>query len=54
MIKYLAGFNITNNSKYGPPHTFGKLWFDIEGPQYWHSSAADNVKFLGEYVVDLW
>ena len=49
VIKYLAGFNITNNSKYGPPHSFGKLWFDIEGAAYWNKDKTANVHFLEAY-----
>ncbi len=49
-INYLASYNITNNSPYGPPHTFGMLWFDIEGPGYWDSDPSANVNFLSAYV----
>lgn len=42
MVSYLKHYNITNRSPYGPPHTYGMLWFDIEGTQYWGSQAANN------------
>lgn len=31
--------------QYGPPHSFGMIWFDIEGPQYW-GSQHDNIVFI--------
>lgn len=32
-------------SKYGPPHSFGMIWFDIEGPQYW-GARDNNIAFI--------
>jgi len=29
---------------------YGMLWLDIEGTQYWSSTASNNVKFLHEMV----
>lgn len=46
MVTYLESYNITNNSPYGPPHTYGRLWLDIEGPQYWSSSQTSNRNFI--------
>ena len=27
---------------------FDKLWLDIEGPQYWHSSQSENQAFFND------
>jgi len=27
------------------------IWLDIEGPQYWHKTAAANEKFMGELLT---
>jgi hypothetical protein len=50
MVDNLAKYNVSFNSRYGPPHTYSKLWMDVEGPQYWLGSASENVKFLKELV----
>jgi len=31
---------------------FGMLWFDIEGPQYWSSSPANNIAFMKELLAE--
>ena len=46
LISYLRGYNITCRSHYGPPHTFGMLWLDIEAPQIWSHDQAVNQKFI--------
>jgi hypothetical protein len=30
--------------------SYGMVWLDIEGPQYWHSSQATNRQFYEEMV----
>lgn len=45
VVSYLASYNVTNRSPYGPPHTYGMIWFDIEGPEYW-GNPDDNVAFI--------
>lgn len=27
-------------------HSYGMLWLDIEGPQYWHSDHSSNINFI--------
>ncbi|EGD80171.1 glycoside hydrolase family 25 protein [Salpingoeca rosetta] len=44
MVEYLAKFNIKPGDK--KPHTYGMLWLDIEGPQYWTSSKEKNREFF--------
>jgi len=51
MVSYLASYNITNNSPYGPPHTYGRVWLDIEGPGlYWGSDHSANANFIQELL----
>jgi hypothetical protein len=38
----------TNSTNVGA--TVGMLWFDIEGTQYWSSSASNNVNFLQSMI----
>jgi len=40
-VNYLKSYN----TKYG------MFWLDIEGPQYWYSSKADNIKFFEGLVT---
>jgi len=46
--KLRASLNSTSSENLGA--TFGMLWFDIEGTQYWSSSASSNVNFLQSMV----
>lgn len=46
LVDYLARYNISCRSRYGPPHTFGMLWLDIEAPQLWSSSQDANRNFI--------
>lgn len=43
-----ASMNSTSSEKLGA--TYGMLWFDIEGTQYWSSSTSSNVNFLQSMV----
>jgi len=43
-----ASMNSTSSEKLGA--TYGMLWFDIEGTQYWSSSTSSNVNFLKSMV----
>lgn len=40
-VNYFAAQNIT----------FGKLWIDVEGPEYWNKSCSANVAFLHGLVA---
>lgn len=44
-VSHLAQYNISSHSPYGPPHSFGTIWLDIEGPQYWGDQSA-NIAFI--------
>jgi len=46
VVEYLGRYNISCRSRYGPPHSFGMLWLDIEAPQLWSRSQADNRNFI--------
>ena len=46
LVNYLRKYNITNRSHYGPPHSFGMLWLDIEAPQVWSRDQGDNQNFI--------
>eukprot|EP00050_Salpingoeca_kvevrii_P010128 m.6746 g.6746 ORF g.6746 m.6746 type:complete len:310 (+) comp2649_c0_seq2:251-1180(+) len=48
MLNYLAQFNIHPNR--APPATYGMVWLDIEGPQYWSSSHTNNQNFFNGLV----
>jgi hypothetical protein len=45
LLAYLNSYNISNVPSGKGPNTYGTLWFDIEGPQYWGSQSA-NVAFI--------
>lgn len=45
MVNSLKGFNISHSSN-PAPHSFGTIWLDIEGPQYWTSSHSANIAFI--------
>eukprot|EP01147_Barroeca_monosierra_P004832 gene4832-8679_t len=46
MVSNLDKNNIKPRSK--KPGTYGMLWLDIEGPQYWTSSKSENRNFFTE------
>jgi len=48
LLNYLAGYNIHNRGT--PPGSYGMLWFDIEGTQYWQSSQSENQAFFNGLV----
>ena len=43
-----SSLNSTSSDKLGA--TYGMLWFDVEGSQYWSTSTANNVNFLQSMV----
>lgn len=51
MLNYLAGFNIHSGGS--PPGTYGMVWLDIEGTQYWHSSQSENRDFFSGLLNQL-
>eukprot|EP01138_Halocafeteria_seosinensis_P011080 gb/GECG01011316.1/.p1 GENE.gb/GECG01011316.1/~~gb/GECG01011316.1/.p1 ORF type:complete len:169 (+),score=7.92 gb/GECG01011316.1/:1-507(+) len=51
MLKNLADYGISN--KNSPPKTYGMVWLDIEGPQYWSGSVTDNRNFFNGLVSEL-
>jgi hypothetical protein len=44
-VDYYKGYNIVNRGT--PPHSYGMLWLDIEGPQYWMTQAENREFFEG-------
>eukprot|EP00055_Hartaetosiga_balthica_P011607 m.53345 g.53345 ORF g.53345 m.53345 type:complete len:169 (-) comp7663_c0_seq2:169-675(-) len=48
MVNYLAKFNIKPGGS--KPATYGMLWLDIEGPQYWSKSQGTNQAFFNGLV----
>lgn len=48
-VEYLKKYNITTGGT--PPGSFGRFWFDIEGPQYWSGDATRNVEFLKAMIA---
>lgn len=43
-----ASMNSTSSEKLGA--TYGMLWFDIEGTDYWSTSTSSNANFLQSMV----
>lgn len=41
MIGYLKRYNVTQSTN-PRPHSFGMVWLDIEGPQYWGSQSSNR------------
>jgi len=51
MLNYLAQFNI--HTRTTPPATYGMVWLDIEGPQYWSGDQGANRDFFNGLVSAL-
>lgn len=52
MLSYLKQYNVTHHTPSKPPNTFGTVWIDIEGPQYW-GSQSENRDFLSGMISEL-
>eukprot|EP00054_Salpingoeca_dolichothecata_P031787 m.264614 g.264614 ORF g.264614 m.264614 type:complete len:284 (-) comp28033_c0_seq1:44-895(-) len=48
MLDYLAKYKIHSHGT--KPASYGTVWLDIEGTQYWHSSTSENVAFFNGLV----
>eukprot|EP00048_Salpingoeca_helianthica_P015829 m.228805 g.228805 ORF g.228805 m.228805 type:complete len:237 (+) comp17602_c0_seq1:22-732(+) len=51
MLEYLAQFNI--HTRTTPPATYGMVWLDIEGTQYWSGDVNYNRNFFSALVARL-
>ena len=51
MISALSAAGITKGGK--PPNTFGMVWLDIEGRQYWHSDIGTNQAVFNGLAAEL-
>ncbi|EDQ85402.1 uncharacterized protein MONBRDRAFT_21722 [Monosiga brevicollis MX1] len=50
MVNYLAQYSIKSGGS--PPGSFGMIWFDIEGTQYWSSDQQSNRDFFSGLVSE--
>ena len=52
MLDYLAKYNVKHANPSHGPNTFGTVWIDIEGTQYWRDESY-NRNFLQGIMNEL-
>lgn len=51
MVSYLEKYNIHHDGNlHAKNNTFGTIWLDVEGPQYWSSDKSHNVAFIDSLI----